>query len=55
MFVNKAGEAQIKDWKVQFIPRYIVLDKDLKVVDANAARPSGNMEALLLELNPELK
>ena len=55
IYVNKEGEAQIKDWRVKFIPRYVVLDKDFKIIDAHAARPSGEMEALLLELNPELK
>ena len=55
IYVNKEGEAQIKDWKVKFIPRYVVLDKDFKIIDAHAARPSGEMEALLLKLNPELK
>lgn len=56
IFINKEGEAQIKAWAVNFIPRYVVLDKDFKIVDALAPRPSsGDLEALLLKMNPELK
>ena len=41
MFLGKEEEKQIKGYDVKFIPRYIVLDKDLKVIDALAPRPSS--------------
>ena len=56
MYVSKEMQGQVKPWDVKFIPRYVVLDKDFKVVDALAPRPSsGDLEKLILELNPELK
>ena len=55
IYLDKKGESQIKDWSINFTPRYVVLDKDFKIVDAHATRPSREMEALLLKLNPELK
>jgi hypothetical protein len=41
MFLDKNEEEKIKKYDIKFIPRYIVLDKDLKVIDANAPRPSS--------------
>ena len=56
IYLDKKGEPQIKNWAVNFIPRYIVLDKDFKIVNADAPVPSsGDLEELLLKLNPALK
>jgi len=51
IFVNKEGYSQFDDWMVNYIPRYVVLDKEFKIVDADAPRPSsGELEKLILEL-----
>ena len=51
IFVNKDEYSQFDDWMVNYIPRYVVLDKDFKVVDVNAPRPStGELEKMILEL-----
>jgi thiol-disulfide isomerase/thioredoxin len=56
MYVSKEMQDQIEPWNIKFIPRYVVLDKDFKVVDALAPRPSsGDLEKLILKLNPGLK
>lgn len=56
MYVSKETQDQVKPWNVKFIPRYVVLDNDFKVVDALAPRPSsGDLEKLILKLNPGLK
>lgn len=45
MFLDKGEEKQIKDYAVQFVPRYVVIDKDQKILDADAPRPSsGSLE-----------
>lgn len=41
MFLGKEEEKQISNYDVKFIPRYIVLDKNQKVIDALAPRPSS--------------
>jgi thiol-disulfide isomerase/thioredoxin len=56
MYVSKETQDQVKAWDIKYIPRYVVLDKDFKVVDAKAPRPSsGDLETLILKLNPNLK
>ncbi len=53
IFLDKEAGSQIKVWQVNFIPRYIVIDKNFKIVDANAPKPStGDLEKLIKELNP---
>ena len=55
MFLARGEETQVKDWELKFIPRYVVIDKDFKVVDAHAPVPSsGGLEALIKELNPQI-
>ena len=55
MFLARGEETQVKDWHLKFIPRYVVIDKDFKVVDAHAPVPSsGGLEALIKELNPQI-
>ena len=56
MYVSKEMQGQVKPWDVKYIPRYVILDKDFKIVDALEPRPSsGDLEVLILELNPNLK
>ena len=55
MFLARGEETQVKDWELKFIPRYVVIDKNFKVVDAHAPVPSsGGLEALIKELNPQI-
>ena len=43
----KDSQSQFSDWMVNYIPRYIVIGKDFKVLDPDAPRPSsGEMETL---------
>lgn len=46
MFLGKEEAKEIKSkYSIKFIPRYIVVDKDLKIIDANGPRPSsGNLQ-----------
>lgn len=47
LYIAKEGEKQLKDYEIRFIPRYIVVDADLKIVDALAPRPSsGDLQKL---------
>lgn len=41
IYVPREEMEQIKDYMVNFIPRYMVVDKDFKIVDADAPRPSS--------------
>ena len=51
IFVDEEGYAQFDTWNVKYIPRYVVLDENFKVIDADAPRPSsGKMETMILEL-----
>ncbi len=51
IFVDEDGYDQFGAWMVRYIPRYVVLDENFKVVDADAARPSsGKLESLIVEL-----
>jgi len=55
IFLDKEAGSQIKLWQVNFIPRYIVIDKNFKIVNALAPRPSsGDLEVLIKELNPDI-
>lgn len=46
MYLSKALEPQIGEYLVNFIPRYLVIDKDFKLLDAHAPRPSsGELQA----------
>ena len=50
IFVNKEGNSQFDSWRVDYIPRYIVIGKDFKVIDADAPRPSsGELEKMISE------
>ena len=40
----------VKDYKIGGIPRFILIDPDGNIVDANASRPSGNIENQLNKL-----
>lgn len=45
MFVSKENEGPLEPLEVSSIPRYIVLDENLQIVDADAPRPSsGDLE-----------
>ena len=45
IYLSKEAEKQIETYKVNFIPRYLVIDENFIVVDANAPRPSsGELE-----------
>jgi thiol-disulfide isomerase/thioredoxin len=45
IFLSKEAEKQIAAYKVDFIPRYLVLDENFVVIDALAPRPSsGELE-----------
>jgi thiol-disulfide isomerase/thioredoxin len=46
IYVKKGGDETFRNkYAINFIPRYIVLDKDMKIIDAHAPRPSsGNLE-----------
>ena len=47
MFVSKEKVDQLKQYMVDYIPRYMVIDKDLKIVSIDAPRPSsGELEKL---------
>lgn len=51
IYVGKDKSAQFDGWQVRYIPRYVVLDKDFNVIDADAPRPSsGQMETMILKL-----
>jgi thiol-disulfide isomerase/thioredoxin len=41
MFLSKEAIDQIKPFKIDFIPRYIVVDKDQKIISIDAPRPSS--------------
>ena len=41
IFLSKEVQDQIKELRVDFIPRYIVLDENHKIIDAMAPRPSS--------------
>lgn len=41
MFVSKENEGPLKPLEVSSIPRYIVLDENLQIIDADAPRPSS--------------
>lgn len=41
IFLSKEVQDQIKDLRVDFIPRYIVLDEQHKIIDGQAPRPSS--------------
>lgn len=50
IFLSKEAEAQIADYKVNFIPRYLVIDEEFKLIDANAPRPSsGELQSYWLK------
>ncbi len=54
IFVDEDGYAQFNDWAVRYIPRYLVLDENFKVVDADAPRPSsGKLETMILKMLAE--
>lgn len=45
IFLSKEVQDQIKDLRVDFIPRYMVLDENHKIIDGMAPRPSsGNLQ-----------
>lgn len=45
IYLSKENMAQIEKYQVQFIPRYIVIDENFKIIDADAPRPSsGELE-----------
>lgn len=45
IFLSKEAEKQIASYKVDFIPRYLVLDENFVIIDALAPRPSsGELE-----------
>ena len=47
MYVSKEQGDQLKQYMVNYIPRYMVIDKDLKIVSIDAPRPSsGELEKL---------
>jgi thiol-disulfide isomerase/thioredoxin len=41
MFLSKEAIDQIKPFKINFIPRYIMVDKDQKIISIDAPRPSS--------------
>lgn len=50
IYLAKADEAQIAEYKVRFIPRYLVIDQHFTLIDANAPRPSsGELEAYWMD------
>lgn len=50
IFLSKEAEGQIADYKVNFIPRYLVIDEDFNLVDADAPRPSsGQLQSYWLK------
>ena len=46
---NSLDRLLTTDWAIHFIPRFIVIDKDFKIVDAYAPRPSQPEAKALLE------
>lgn len=47
MYVSKENADQLKQYMINAIPRYMVIDKDLKIVSIDAPRPSsGELERL---------
>lgn len=47
MYISKDNATQIEPYMVNAIPRYMVIDKDLKIVSIDAPRPSsGELEKL---------
>ena len=47
MFVSEEKADQLKQYMVNYIPRYMVIDKNLKIVSIDAPRPSsGELEKL---------
>lgn len=40
----------VRQYMIQGIPRFILIDPDGKIIQANAPRPSGNIEEVLTEL-----
>ena len=47
LYIAKEGEKQLKEYDIRYIPRYIVVDANLKIVDALAPRPSsGDLQKL---------
>lgn len=51
IYVSKETQSQFDDWVVSYIPRYIVVGKDFKVIDSDGPRPSSSeMEAMIKKL-----
>ncbi len=51
IYVSKETQAQFDDWVVSYIPRYIVIGKDFKVIDSDGPRPSsGDLEVMIKKL-----
>ncbi len=51
IFVAEGNYQQFDAWLVNYIPRYVVLNADFKIVNANAPRPSsGELETIIREL-----
>lgn len=47
MYLSKENGKYLKEYMVNYIPRYMVIDKNLNIVDINAPRPSsGELEKL---------
>lgn len=50
IFLSKEDAEQIKEYSVRTIPRYLVINKDFKLIDADAPRPSsGKLQEYWLE------
>jgi thiol-disulfide isomerase/thioredoxin len=43
VFVSKDQMDQFKDYQMNFVPRYIVLDENLRILSADASRPSQDL------------
>lgn len=43
LLINPEEQQFIKDLKIDFIPRYIILDQEGKVIEANAPGPEGDL------------
>lgn len=41
IYLSKEAEKQISDYRVNFIPRYLVIDETFHLIDADAPRPSS--------------
>jgi len=41
LFIAKEAEKQLAEYQINFIPRYIVVDENLNIIDALAPRPSS--------------